>query len=105
MPTRKSATAPQPSPLAASLAAQFADDPAVTPGRSAGSLTVGGKVFAMVVKDKLVVKLPAERGDALLAAGRVRRYEMGKRVMREWFVVSDSRAAKKLAAEARAALD
>ena len=55
-------------------------------GFGATSLTVGGKIFAMLVQDRLVVKLPRPRVDALVDAGAGERFSPGSgRVMKEWF--------------------
>jgi hypothetical protein len=51
------------------------------------NLTVGGKVFAFTNKAGLVVKLPAPRVAALIAAGEAMPLVMGKRTMKEWAVV------------------
>jgi hypothetical protein len=52
---------------------------------NAFGLKTSGKFFAMVVKDELVVKLPAERVDALIAGGTGRRFDPGHgRLMKEW---------------------
>ena len=45
---------------------------------------VKGKIVAMLVDDELVVKLPAERCAALVAAGSAQPFRTGKREMREW---------------------
>src|SRR5690349_8405219 len=62
--------------LFARLVERFATDPAVTPpsvdkgGKfGASGLKVDGKLFAMVSKGKLVVKLPRPRVDELVASG------------------------------------
>lgn len=68
----------------------FAADRNVTVGKMFGSsgLKVGGKVFAMVVKGKLVVKLPKERVDALVASGKGEYFDPGHgRLMKEWVAV------------------
>ncbi len=52
-------------------------------------MKVDGKVFAMLVKDALVVKLPAGRAEALVAAGRAVPFDPGHgRVMKEWVALS-----------------
>ncbi|HEV3012386.1 MAG TPA: hypothetical protein VG499_03860, partial [Actinomycetota bacterium] len=67
-------------------------------------LWVAGKVFVMLVRDELVVKLPRRRVDALVEAGHGSRFEPGPgRVMREWLSVPASSSADwlPLAREAR----
>ncbi len=51
--------------------AQLVGRPGITKSRMFGStgVKVGGKVFAILVKGKLVVKLPKERADALVGSG------------------------------------
>jgi hypothetical protein len=59
----------------------------VEPTRMFGStgLKVHGKTFAMLVKGRLVVKLPRHRVEELLAAGAGDRFDPGHgRPMREW---------------------
>lgn len=54
----------------------------------AGSLKVQHKIFAMLVKGRLVAKLPRQRVDALIAVGVGERFDPGHgRVMREWLAV------------------
>jgi hypothetical protein len=55
-------------------------------GKSPG-LRVGGKIFAMEIDDRLVVKLPAERCRELVDAGGADLFVIGKRQMREWVAV------------------
>ena len=52
------------------------------------ALQVRGKIFAMLAKGKLVVKLPGRRVDALIASGEGERFDPGHgRLMKEWATV------------------
>ena len=54
----------------------------------ATSLKTNGKIFAMLVHDRLVVKLPAARVEALIEEGSGRRFDPGHgRIQREWLDV------------------
>src|SRR5258708_29450660 len=56
---------------------------------SSGQLKVEGKIFAMLVRGELVLKLPGDRVDALVASADGERFDAGKGTpMREWFVLS-----------------
>ena len=56
---------------------------------SSGQLKVGGRIFAMLVRGTLVVKLPRARVDELVAQREGVRFDAGKgKPMREWFVLS-----------------
>jgi hypothetical protein len=76
------------------LVTEFNDVDGVTPprggagfGRSA--LRYRGKIFAMHVRGALVVKLPADRVAALVAAGHGAHFDANKGApMREWFAAS-----------------
>lgn len=49
------------------------------------ALKTGGKIFAMLSNDRLVVKLPRARVDALVASGDGERLSSGQgRQMKEW---------------------
>ena len=56
------------------------------------SLKTDGKIFALLVKDRLVVKLDRRRVDELVASGAGTRFDPGHgRLMKEWLdLESDS---------------
>ena len=91
----------------AALAARFLGEPDVVEGTGFGKtpgLRTGGKIFAMLMHGRLVVKLPRERVDALVATGSSAPFSAGHgRVMKEWASVDvDARASwEALATEAR----
>jgi TfoX/Sxy family transcriptional regulator of competence genes len=76
------------------LVARFSGDPSVTPpsaGAKFGSsgLKVDGKIFAMLSRGELVVKLPKERVDELMASGGGKRFDPGHgRMMKEWVAIA-----------------
>jgi hypothetical protein len=58
---------------------------------SSGQLKVHGRIFAMLVRGALVLKLPRARVDELVEAGAGTRFDAGKgKPMREWFVLSST---------------
>jgi TfoX/Sxy family transcriptional regulator of competence genes len=68
----------------------FARDPNVTPpegsrGFGSHALRIHGKIFAMVVRGHLVVKLPRSRVDSLVDSGDGIRFDANKgKPMKEW---------------------
>jgi hypothetical protein len=64
------------------------DGPQSKKGFGLSGLRIHNKIFAMLVKDKLVVKLPRPRVDALIASGDGERFDPGHgRLMKEWVSV------------------
>jgi hypothetical protein len=56
---------------------------------SSGQLKVQGRIFAMLVRGALVLKLPRARVDELVESGEGAHFDAGKgKPMREWFVLS-----------------
>ena len=56
---------------------------------STGQLKVDNRIFAMLVRGSLVVKLPRARVDALVQSGQGKRFDPRRngRLMKEWVVV------------------
>jgi TfoX/Sxy family transcriptional regulator of competence genes len=78
----------------AAICAGFENEPGVTrPSRArktfgSATLKLHDRIFAMLVRGNLVVKLPAHRVDAMIASGEGHRYEPGPgRLMKEWLSV------------------
>jgi uncharacterized protein YndB with AHSA1/START domain len=71
------------------LATEQLREPGVRMGRALRKdvLQVGGKTFAFVTRDHLVVKLPADVAAAMVAAGEAAPFESGGRPTREWVKV------------------
>ena len=72
--------------------ATYGNDESHGARRSFGStsLKANGKIFAMLVKDRLVVKLSEERVNALIDEGAGERFDNG-RPQREWLSVASER--------------
>jgi TfoX/Sxy family transcriptional regulator of competence genes len=75
----------------APIVAAFARDPRVSRKRMFSSdavLNYDGKIFAMLVKGRLVVKLPKARVDELVDRGQGKHFDPGHgRLMKEWLSV------------------
>ena len=82
------------------LVNRFRADPSVTPPSAskggkfgASGLKVDGKPFAMLSKGELVVKLPRQRVDELVAAGTGKPFDPGHgRLMKEWVTIPVARS-------------
>jgi hypothetical protein len=72
----------------AAIAGRLRGEPDITEGTGFGrrpGLRSGGKIFAMLIGDEIVVKLPAERCAELVAGGLARPFDRGKGTpLREW---------------------
>jgi hypothetical protein len=93
--------------LFASLCEEFAGTPGVTlpdGGRGFGSsaLKINRSIFAMLVDDQLVVKLPRARVNELIETGQGLPFDAGKgKPMKEWIrLVADEDTCRRLVAEA-----
>ena len=83
---------------------ELGNEPGVVEGTGFGKmpgLRVEGRIFAMLVEDELVVKLPAARCSELVEDGAAP-FVIGRRQMREW--VSVGRGASDWPGLAREAL-
>ena len=78
-------------PVLAPVADAFAAVPGVSRRRmfsSENAFSVNGKIFAMLTRGTFVVKLPRERVDDLVDAGKGKRFDPGHgRLMKEWIAV------------------
>jgi hypothetical protein len=82
----------------ATIVEELLSNPGVTPpldgtqskkGFGSSGLKIHNKIFAMLVRGKLVVKLPKPRVDALIASGDGERFDPRHdgRLMKEWVTV------------------
>jgi TfoX/Sxy family transcriptional regulator of competence genes len=78
----------------AKIVEELLNNPGITPpsiGKEFGSsgLKIHNKIFAMLVRGRLVVKLPKTRVDALTASGNGKRYDPRHdgRFMKEWIAI------------------
>src|SRR6516225_12172495 len=82
---------PEIDPSFAPIVAAFSADRHVRCGRMFSSnsvLNVNGKIFAMLTKGNLVVKLPKARVDEMVSRGHGVHFDPGHgRLMKEWVVV------------------
>ncbi len=81
----------------AALVDEFMSEPSVSPPQpgkafGASALKIRGKVFAMLSRSKLVLKLPRQRVDALVTAGTGERFDPRRdgRLMKEWVVIDST---------------
>ncbi len=62
--------------------------PSEKKGFGGSALTVNGRIFAMLTRERLVVKLPKARVDALVVSGGGVRFDANKgRPMKEWLTI------------------
>jgi hypothetical protein len=83
--------APEIPPVLAPVLEAFAEVPGVRRKRmfsSENAFSVNGKIFAMLTRGSFVVKLPRDRVDELVDAGKGKRFDSGQgRFMKEWIAV------------------
>jgi hypothetical protein len=92
MSEREPATSTHATPEGAfeALARGLSGEPEISEGTGFGNnpgLRVGGKIFAMLNRGRLVVKLPSARCDELVSAGQAEFFQTGGRTMREWVAI------------------
>jgi hypothetical protein len=71
----------------ADISVRLLGEPDIDEGTGFGKnpgLRVNGKIFAMIVRGDLVMKLPANVCTQLVEAGRATYFVVGKKEMREW---------------------
>ena len=81
--------------LCASFFARGDVNPSEKKGFGAAALTIEGRIFAMLTRGRLVVKLPRVRVDALVKKGWGVRFDANRGVeMKEWLSVDPSHEAE-----------
>ena len=78
------------------IATRLLEEPHIEGGKAfhAVALKARGRIFAMLVNDELVVKLPAEHCAQLVEGGTAHPFQSGRRTMREWVAVPYSSSAQ-----------
>lgn len=77
----------------ATVVEELLSEPGVTPpsegnGFGSAALKIHDKIFAMLVRGELVVKLPKSRVDTLVASGDGERFDANRgRPMKEWLAL------------------
>jgi hypothetical protein len=82
-------------PRFAPVVKAFAHDRSVILGKLMASygLRINGKIFAMISRERFVVKLPKPVVDHLVNEGKGERFDPGHgRLMKEWVVVGEGKA-------------
>jgi TfoX/Sxy family transcriptional regulator of competence genes len=96
----------------ATIVEELLSNPGVTPpseGRAFGSsgLKIHNKIFAMLVRGRLVLKLPKTRVDALIASADGERYDPRHdgRLMKEWITLEPTSSEEEWLALSREAME
>lgn len=74
--------------LCASYFSRGIVSPSETKGFGSSALVVDGRIFAMLTRGRLVVKLPKARVDALVGSGWGERFDANRgRPMKQWLMI------------------
>jgi hypothetical protein len=83
------------------IADRLLGEPGIEEGTGFGSspgLRSHGRIFAMLVRDRFVVKLPVPRCADLVSSGTARAWDRGQgRPLKEWIVIADAAQSQWLA--------